>query len=159
MIFSELNRRPGDSPSSSGMAPPRDFEVINADELAEVIRKKIHDPEIAALGITGALTSSATTDLVDFPPLRPCGGQGGQPRPQDLPCSAKLTRLCCGGSSLWWRCSSTGRGPFAAKAASVPGNLIAVIASLPRGCANGVASHYRAVIGVCFTQIRLGEQL
>jgi hypothetical protein len=47
MTFSELNR------SSPAIAPPCDFKVINADELAEVICKEIHDPEIAALGFTG----------------------------------------------------------------------------------------------------------
>jgi hypothetical protein len=31
MTFSELNSRPGDSPSSPGIAPPRDFKVINVD--------------------------------------------------------------------------------------------------------------------------------
>ncbi len=36
---------------------------------------------------------------------------------------------------------------------------IAVIASLPRGGAHSVASHHRAVIGMCFTEIRLGKQL
>ncbi len=70
MTFSELNRRPGDSPSSSAIAPPRDFEVINADELAEVMRKEIHDPEIAALGFTGAIDQfSDSTDLIDSPRL------------------------------------------------------------------------------------------
>jgi Domain of unknown function (DUF4037) len=52
------------------IAPPRDFEVINAGELAEVIRKEIHDPEIAALGFSGAIDQfSDSTDLVDCPPL------------------------------------------------------------------------------------------
>jgi hypothetical protein len=70
MIFSELNHRPGDLPSSSAVAPPRDFKVINADELAEVIGKEIHDPEIAALGFTGAVDQfSDSTDLVDCPRL------------------------------------------------------------------------------------------
>jgi hypothetical protein len=42
--------------------------VINADELAEVICKKIHDPEIAALGFTGAVDQfSDSTDLIDCP--------------------------------------------------------------------------------------------
>jgi hypothetical protein len=70
LTFSELNSRPGDSPSSPAIAPPRDFKVINADELAEVICKEIQDPEIAALGFAGAVDQfSDSTDLVDSPRL------------------------------------------------------------------------------------------
>jgi hypothetical protein len=47
MTFSELNRCPGGSPFLSAMAPPRDF--INADELAEVICKEIHDQRLRLL--------------------------------------------------------------------------------------------------------------
>jgi hypothetical protein len=71
MTFSEMNSsRSADLPSSPAIAPPRDFKVINADELAEVICNEIHDPEIAALGSTGAVDQfSDSTDLVDSPRL------------------------------------------------------------------------------------------
>jgi hypothetical protein len=50
--------------------PNFDATLTNADELAEVICKEIHDPEIAALGFTGAVDQfSDSTDLVDCPPL------------------------------------------------------------------------------------------
>jgi hypothetical protein len=76
MTFSELNRRPGDRPSWTTIAPERDFTVINAADLAEAVRAKIDDPEIAALAFTGAVDQfSDSADLLEWPRLTHAAAQ------------------------------------------------------------------------------------
>jgi hypothetical protein len=68
--FSEMVRAPGHPPSHNGVAPDRDFTVINADALAGAIRAEIRDPEIRALSPVGAVDQfSDSTDLLSWPRL------------------------------------------------------------------------------------------
>jgi hypothetical protein len=68
--FSEMVRAPGAPASSNGVAPDRDFTVINADALAGAIRAEIADPEIRALSPVGGVDQfSESTDLLEWPRL------------------------------------------------------------------------------------------
>lgn len=70
MTFTEMNRTPGVSKPASGIAPERDYMVVNASELAECIRGQISDPEIAGLAPVGGVDQfSNSTDLLERPQL------------------------------------------------------------------------------------------
>jgi hypothetical protein len=70
MTYSELNRRTGDPPARTAIAPERDFTVINAAELAEAVRTGIEDREIASLAFTGGVDQfSDSADVLEWPRL------------------------------------------------------------------------------------------
>ncbi len=68
--FSEKVRPPGAPYWSNGVAPDRDFTVINAEALAAAVRAEIADPEIRTLAPVGAVDQfSDSTDLLERPRL------------------------------------------------------------------------------------------